>query len=251
MVCQKVFGQKQLIYLGLFLEYPAISKAYRVYNKRTEIVEETIHISFKEKKKDQDQNIHDLEKDLEDLSLNDRSLNQNSLQIVIIDDNPEPSIPHHVFYDIPKESEASSIKRRYTYVRDLRVVSQNQVIGDLSQGVRTISLFRTESNMGLISEIQPECIDKALQDQSWMEAMKEKLNQFQKSKVWTLVPLPKGHFVIGMRWVFRNKLNESRKVVRNIARLVAQGYNHQEGINYNETFAPIVRLETIKCCLHL
>ena len=61
--------------------------------------------------------------------------------------------------------------------------------------------------------------------------------------------LPKGHSAIGIRWVFRNKLDESAKVVRNKARLVAQGYNQQEGIDYDETFAPVVRLEAIKMLL--
>ena len=55
--------------------------------------------------------------------------------------------------------------------------------------------------------------------------MQEELNQFEKSKVWTLVPLPKEHSVIGIRWVFRNKLNECGKGVRNKSRLVGQGYN--------------------------
>ena len=75
--------------------------------------------------------------------------------------------------------------------------------------------------MALISEIQPECINEALQDQGWIEAMQEELNQFEKSKVWTVVPLPKGHSIIDIRWVFRNKLNESGKVVRNKARVLA------------------------------
>ena len=59
----------------------------------------------------------------------------------------------------------------------------------------------------------------------------------------------KGHFVIGTRWVFRNKLDESGKVVRNKARLAAQRYNQQEGIDYDETFAPVARLEAIKMLL--
>ena len=79
--------------------------------------------------------------------------------------------------------------------------------------------------MALISKIQPECIDEALQDQSWIAAMQEALNQFEKSKVWTLVPLPKGHSVIGTRWVLRIKLDESGNVIRYKARLVVQGYN--------------------------
>ena len=80
--------------------------------------------------------------------------------------------------------------------------------------------------------------------------MQEELNQFEKSKVWTLVPLPKGHSVIGTKWVFRNKLDENGKLIKkNKAMLVAQGYNQQEGIDYDETFAPVARLEAIKMLL--
>ena len=79
--------------------------------------------------------------------------------------------------------------------------------------------------------------------------MKEELNQFEKSNVQMLVPLPKGQSAIGIKWVFRNKLDESGKVIRNKARLVAQGYNQQEGIDYDETFAPVTRLEAIRMLL--
>ena len=65
----------------------------------------------------------------------------------------------------------------------MRAISQNQIIGEPSQGIKTRSSFRTKSNMDLISEIQPECIDEALQDQSCIEAMQEELNQVEKSKV--------------------------------------------------------------------
>src|ERR1044072_4471729 len=76
--------------------------------------------------------------------------------------------------------------------------------------------------------------------------MEEELNQFSKNDVWDLVQKPKGVHVIGTKWVFRNKLNEKGEVVRNKARLVAQGYSQQEGIDYTETFAPIARLEEIR-----
>jgi vacuolar-type H+-ATPase catalytic subunit A/Vma1 len=69
------------------------------------------------------------------------------------------------------------------------------------------------------------------------------------NEVWNLVPLPKDHSIIGTRWVFRNKLDENGKVVRNKARLVARGYNQQEGIDYDETFAPVARLEAIRILL--
>uniref|UniRef100_UPI0030C69137 reverse transcriptase domain-containing protein n=1 Tax=Bradyrhizobium sp. TM233 TaxID=2599801 RepID=UPI0030C69137 len=72
------------------------------------------------------------------------------------------------------------------------------------------------------------------------------LDQFTKNDVWTLMPKPKGFHVIGTKWVFRNKLNEKGEVTRNKARLVAQGYSQQEGIDYTETFAPVARLEAIR-----
>ena len=83
--------------------------------------------------------------------------------------------------DVSDEPEDTPLKRRYTSVRDLRAVSQNQIIGEPSQGIRTRSSLRSESNLALISEIQPESIDEALSDQYWIEAMKDELSQFEKS----------------------------------------------------------------------
>ena len=71
--------------------------------------------------------------------------------------------------------------------------------------------------------------------------MQEKLNQFERNQVWHLVPRPHDRPTIGTKWIFRNKLDESDNVVRNKARLVAQGYTQIEGIDFEETFAPVAR----------
>ena len=76
--------------------------------------------------------------------------------------------------------------------------------------------------------------------------MQEELNQFERSEVWELVPKPSNQSIIGTRWVFRNKMDENCIIVRNKARLVAQGFNQEEVIDYEETFAPIARLEVIR-----
>ena len=79
--------------------------------------------------------------------------------------------------------------------------------------------------------------------------MQEELNQFEKNKVQILVPRPKYHPIIGAKQVFRNKMNEQGVITRDKARLVAKCYNQEEGIEYDETFAPIIRLEAIRMLL--
>ncbi|GJW56066.1 retrovirus-related pol polyprotein from transposon TNT 1-94 [Tanacetum coccineum] len=96
---------------------------------------------------------------------------------------------------------------------------------------------------------KPKNVNKALGDESWVIAMQEELNQFVANDVWDLVPLPMSQTVIGTKWVFRNKLDENGIVSRNKARLVAQGYNQQEGTDYDETYAPLARLESIRILL--
>ena len=78
-----------------------------------------------------------------------------------------------------------------------------------------------------------------------MIAIQEELNQFQRSEVWELVPRPSNQSIIGTRWVFRNKMDENGIIIRNKAKLVAQGFNQEEGIDYEETFALVVSLEAI------
>ncbi|GKD92844.1 copia protein, partial [Tanacetum coccineum] len=79
--------------------------------------------------------------------------------------------------------------------------------------------------------------------------MQEELLQFKLQEVWTLVELPTGKRSIGTKWVFRNKKDERGIVIKNKARLVTQGYTQEEGIDYDEVFAPIARIEAIKLFL--
>jgi hypothetical protein len=79
--------------------------------------------------------------------------------------------------------------------------------------------------------------------------MQEELLQFKLQKVWILVDLPKGYRAIGTKWVFRNKKDERGIVIKNKARLVAQGYTQEEGVDYEEVFAPVARIEAIRIFL--
>nr|GEU70075.1 putative ribonuclease H-like domain-containing protein [Tanacetum cinerariifolium] len=96
---------------------------------------------------------------------------------------------------------------------------------------------------------EPKRVHQALKDPSWIEAMQEELLQFKMQKVWILVDLPYGKRAIGTKWVFRNKKDERGIVVRNKARLIAQGHTQEDGIDYEEVFASVARIEAIR--LHI
>jgi hypothetical protein len=91
-------------------------------------------------------------------------------------------------------------------------------------------------------------IEEALLDPDWVLAMQEELNNFKRNEVWTLVPRPKQN-IVGTKWVFRNKQDEHGVVMRNKARLVAKGYAQVAGLDFEETFAPVARLESIRILL--
>ncbi|GKD09717.1 putative ribonuclease H-like domain-containing protein [Tanacetum coccineum] len=85
-----------------------------------------------------------------------------------------------------------------------------------------------------LSQEKPKSVSQALRDPAWVEAMQEELLQFKLQKVWILMDLPKGHRAIGTKWVYINKKDERGIVIRNKARLVAQGHTQEEGIDYDE-----------------
>nr|GEV38867.1 hypothetical protein [Tanacetum cinerariifolium] len=90
---------------------------------------------------------------------------------------------------------------------------------------------------------------KALADPSWVDAMQEEMQQFKFQNVWVLVGLPPGKYAIGTKWILKNKRDAREIMVRNKARLVAQGHGQEEGINYDEVFAPVARIEAIRLFL--
>ncbi|KAK1684263.1 hypothetical protein QYE76_045111 [Lolium multiflorum] len=149
-----------------------------------------------------------------------------------------------------EEIEARRLARRERTL-EIRGHTHDKVLGDVRAKVSTRRQLANFSNHhAYISVVEPKKVFEALEDSDWVEAMHEELNNFKRNKVWTLVEKPKEcRNVIGTKWIFKNKQDEFGNIVRNKARLVAQGFSQVEGIDFGETYAPVARLESIRILL--
>ncbi|GJY33140.1 retrovirus-related pol polyprotein from transposon TNT 1-94 [Tanacetum coccineum] len=214
-------------YEGVFLGYSQNSKAYIILNKHTRKIEESLNVTF------------------------DETPPPSKTSPLVDDDLDE----EEAIREIEKKNLENDVEDETLEIDEIVNIKESRnhplenVIGNLNQ--RTLrSQAQNQSNFYcFISTIEPKNVNEALGDESWIVAMQEELNQFIANDVWELVPQPKNMTIIGTKWVFRNKLDENGIVSRNKARLVAQGYNQQEGIDYDETYAPVARLESIRILL--
>ncbi|GJX70348.1 putative ribonuclease H-like domain-containing protein [Tanacetum coccineum] len=152
------------------------------------------------------------------------------------------------FNSLPTEIEVSPTPT----LRIHNIHPKSQILGDPKSAVQTRS--KVQQKLGahaLISYIQKQQRNNHKDQQHcwFFKPCKKSLLRFKLQQVWVLVDLPHGMKVIGTKWVYRNKRDERGVVVRNKARLVAQGYTQEEGIDYDEVFAPVARIEAIRLFL--
>nr|GEY17960.1 retrovirus-related Pol polyprotein from transposon TNT 1-94 [Tanacetum cinerariifolium] len=100
-----------------------------------------------------------------------------------------------------------------------------------------------------LTSVEPKTYKDALTQSCWIEAMQEELNEFERLEVWELVPRPDKVMVITLKWIYKVKLDELGGILKNKACLVARGYHQENGIDFEELFAPVARLEAIRIFL--
>eukprot|EP00253_Pinus_taeda_P013836 PITA_13836 len=164
--------------------------------------------------------------------------------------------PSNQIHDEEETHEAPEEQIRIEEKTPSRYVQKNHpeslILGQKEAGIQTRrSITETSSYLALLSSTELQNVREACKDEFWVKSMEEELEQIEKNNTWELVPGPIDKNVIGTKWIFKNKLNENGDVVRNKARLVCKGYVQQEGIKFEETFAPVARLEAIRMFLAL
>ncbi|GKB34401.1 retrovirus-related pol polyprotein from transposon TNT 1-94 [Tanacetum coccineum] len=123
------------------------------------------------------------------------------------------------------------------------------VIGDPSRSVSTRKKLHTDAMWcyfdAFITSVEPKNFKQAMTKPSWINTMQEEIHKFEILEVWELVPCPDNVFLIKLKSIYKVKTDESGGVLKNKARLVAQGFRQEEGIDFEESFAPVARIEAI------
>ncbi|GKA25729.1 retrovirus-related pol polyprotein from transposon TNT 1-94 [Tanacetum coccineum] len=126
----------------------------------------------------------------------------------------------------------------------------DNVIGELERSVSTrLQLYEQALFCyydAFLTLVEPKTYKDALTQACWIKAMQEELNEFECLEVWELVPHPDKVMVITLKWIYKVKLDELGGILKNKAQLVARGYHQEEGIDFEEYFAPVARLEAIR-----
>ncbi|GJR94166.1 retrovirus-related pol polyprotein from transposon TNT 1-94 [Tanacetum coccineum] len=155
-------------------------------------------------------------------------LNENADKLVQEDD---PSNMHE-FHPKPRSSD------KWTKNHPIE-----QVIGDPIKPVTDAEVCMYALT---VSTIEPKIIKEAMLDHSWIESMQDELNQFKRLDIWELVECPIHINITAVNWIWKNKTNAENTVIRNKSCLVAKGYGQEEGIDFEDSFAPVARLEALK-----
>ncbi|GJW21990.1 retrovirus-related pol polyprotein from transposon TNT 1-94 [Tanacetum coccineum] len=183
----------------------------------------------------------------------------------LIEDNPFAPVDNHPFINVfapEPSSEASSSgdlsSAESPYVsQTLHHLGKwskdhplDNIIGNPSRPVSTRKQLATDALWCLynsvLSKVEPKNFKSAITEDCWFQAMQDEIHEFDRLQVWELVPQPDCVMIIALKWIYKVKLDKYGDVLKNKARLVAKGYRQEEGIDFEESFAPVARIEAIR-----
>jgi len=231
---------KKCVHLGVSEE----SKAYKLYDH----VEEKIFVSrdvvFEENKgwKWNEKSISEVITIKEEADGN--SENNEDIGEIAENSSSESSSSEHEDEDNDEidnndETPPSRLRRKPNYLDDYVTGQETEEEAEL----HNLAVFSTSSD--------PITYEEAIKHEEWRKAMNQEIDAIEKKNTWELTSLPLEAKKIGVKWIYKTKLNEKGDIEKYKARLVAKGYSQQYGIDYNEVFAPVARWDTIRTILSL
>nr|GEV61216.1 hypothetical protein [Tanacetum cinerariifolium] len=243
--------------IGIFIGYASTKKAFRIYNKCTRRIVETIHVDFDEL------TIMASEQSSSEPVLNEPTPVTISLGLMYKPSSLTPYVPpsrndwdllfqpmfDKLFNLLPSvDHEAPKVIALIAKDHPL-----DNIICQLSRPVSTRLQLHEQALFfyydAFLTLVEPKTYKDALTQSCWIEAMQEEFGEFERLEVWELVPRPDKVMVITLKWIYKVKLDELGGILKNKARLVARGYRQEGGIDFEESFAPVARLEAIRIFL--
>nr|GEY38915.1 retrovirus-related Pol polyprotein from transposon TNT 1-94 [Tanacetum cinerariifolium] len=257
---------------GIFIGYTSTKKAFWIYNRRTRRIVETIHVDFDE-----------LTAMAYEQSSSGPALNEMTPETIIqadltgsasstTVDQDAPSLIAHMgndpLFGVPileiTSAPSSSMVSPYQIVQPDHPIPQHirkrtkdhlldNIIGQLSRPIFTRLQLHEQALFcyydAFLTSVEPKTYKEALTQSCWIKAMHEELNEFERLEVWELVPRSDKVMVFTLKWIYKVKLDKLGGILKNKAHLVAQGYRQEEGIDFEESFALVARLEAIRIFL--
>ncbi|RZB68411.1 Retrovirus-related Pol polyprotein from transposon TNT 1-94 [Glycine soja] len=202
---------------GIFLGYSNISKGYRVYNLQTKklVISRDVEVD-----------------EYASWNWDEEKVEKNVL------------IPAKLPQEEDEEEEPGEPPSPPSQQQDQELSSPEST----PRRVRSLVDIYETCNLAIL---EPGSFEEASKQEVWVKAMEEEIQMIEKNNTWELVNRPHGKDIIGVKWVYKTKLNPDGTIQKHKARLVAKGYSQQPGIDYNETFAPVARLDTIRALIAL
>ncbi|GKA41333.1 retrovirus-related pol polyprotein from transposon TNT 1-94 [Tanacetum coccineum] len=176
---------------------------------------------------------------------------EESLKTPLFHDDPLHKFLHE---DSTSQGSSSNVRPSHTsfeligrWTKDHPIAN---VISDPSRSVSTRKQLKTDAIWcyfdAFLTSVEPKNFKQAMTEPSWIDAMQEEIHEFERLQVWELVSCPDKVMLIKLKWIYKVKTDEFGGVLKNKARLVAQGFRQEEGIDFEESFAPVARIEAIR-----
>ncbi|GKC65184.1 retrovirus-related pol polyprotein from transposon TNT 1-94 [Tanacetum coccineum] len=242
--------------IGIFIGYAPTKKAFRIYNLRTRRIIKTIHVDFDEL----------IAVASERISLGP-ALHEMTPATIIVAPEPDASTSSPslttVDQDAPSLNNSQTTPETQSLVIPNNIEEENHdldVVHINNDPFFGILILESDYEASSSSDVIPIVVytaapnsehtyKDALTQACWIEAMQEELNEFERLEVWELVPRPDKVMVITLKWIYKVKLDEMGGILKNKARLVARGYRQEKGIDFEESFALVARLDVIRIFL--